>query len=107
MINQNVVKETNPMPIGYHKQEKEYISWEELKEKKGIVAERIRFVSTPNFPFWDLTYLDVRVNNKLYSITNSPFSQVPKKDFKSYIYKILKEEEIFIKNFFDCISKLY
>lgn len=107
MINQYSVKELNPMPAGYHDKEKKYISWEELKENKNITAERIRFVSTANFPFWDLSYFDIRINGELYSVLNSPFNQVPKKDFNKYIYNILKSEKVFIKNFFDCISKLY
>lgn len=107
MINEYGVFETNPMPSGYHDEDLEYINWEILKTMtQTIVAERIRFVSNPGFPWWDLSYFHVRIDGKRYGIIGTPFYQIGKKTFKTDLYKILKDEGIFIKDFFASISKM-
>lgn len=108
MLNNYGVLETNPLlRTNYHEEMIEDISWDELKEKKDICAERIRFVTDNNFPFWDLSYFHIRINNVKYRVLNSPFEQVSKKNFKSTLYNILKKENIYIRNFFQSISQLY
>lgn len=105
-MNNYGVQEVNPMPKDYHEEELEYIGWEELRDVKGIKAERIRFLSDPGFPYWDLSYFHIRIDGKKFEVLGSPFGQVPKKGFKSYIYKVLRNQGIFIDGFFDCISTL-
>lgn len=100
--------ETNPIPSSdYHNIESEDISWDELRTFKNVIAERTRFVTNSGFPFWDLSYFHVRIDGVRYRVSNCPFDQIPKKNFKSNLYNILKEENIFIKNFFESISQLY
>jgi hypothetical protein len=99
--------ETNPMPAGYHDEEEEYITWEELKGMPNMEADRVRFISDRGFPFWDLSYFHVRIDGKRYHVQGAPFNQVPKKGgLSKNLYGILKEEGIYIPKFFDCISTM-
>lgn len=107
LLNNYGVVEINPLSNpDYHYEEREYIDWSELKNKKGICAERIRFVTDNGFPFFDLSYCHIIINNKKYMVTNTPFEQISKNNFKSNLYKILKKDNVYIKGFFENISYL-
>jgi hypothetical protein len=101
------VVETNPISgPEYHEEEYEDISWEELKGKKGIEADRLRLVSDPGFPTWDCSYFYIRIDGKKYYVLGHPFGELKKRGINKQIYDILKEEKVYIKNIFDRISTL-
>ena len=77
------------------------VDWTET----GLEITRLRMLSDPGFPFWDISYchgvLDGRhVNVRL------PFSQLPKYKMKAALYKEAKETGKFIKGLFSAISTL-
>jgi hypothetical protein len=100
------VIEINPVTPGYHEEEYEDITWEELKGKKGVKADRLRFVSDPGFPFWDCSYFFVRIDGVKYRVSGHPFEQLPKRGLKTKIYNTLKEDNVFIDGIFKYISTI-
>jgi hypothetical protein len=111
LINEELKKEygvieVNSIPDGYHEEEIEEISWEELKGKKGILAERLRLVSDPGYPTWDCSYFHVKISGVKYRVLNHPFGDLKKRGLNKQIFDILQKEKIFVKGIFDCISTL-
>lgn len=103
--------EVNPVSKGYHDIDQEYISFNELvdliksKEHK-ITSTRIRFVTDYGFPYYCMSYFHVSIDGVRHSVLGSPFEQVPKRQFRQQLYKILKQVDVYIPCFFDSISTL-
>lgn len=98
--------ESNPVPKGYHDQERETIYWDELKGKKNIVAERFRMVTDPGFPMYDVSYLDVRIGTTHYRVEGLPETQFRKARWKSEVIAMCKADGIFIKDILLAVSQL-
>lgn len=90
--------ESNPVPKGYHEQERETIYWDELKGKRNIVATRFRMVSDYGFPMWDVSYLDVTIDGEPYRVEGLPETQFRKARLKGDILDMCKADKIFIKD---------
>jgi hypothetical protein len=79
----------------------ETVDW----DVNGLEITRLRMLSDPGFPFWDISYchgiLDGRhVNVRL------PFHQLPKYKTKAALYKEAQATGKFIKRLFSAISTL-
>jgi len=95
------VIEYNKIPKGYHDIERDFICWDEIEKTDKVKAERIRFVTDRGFPMLDLSYCHLFINGKRYNVTGCPFTQISKKNWKSDLIRILKEEGIYIKDLFN------
>ena len=84
---------------------KNRISFEELKGFDDLIkAIRLRFVTDSHCPTLDFSYLLIEVDGKEYKVDNVPFYQLNKKKWKSELYQIMKESDIYIKDLFDVVS---
>lgn len=80
------------------------VSWTE----PGLVITRLRLLSDPGFPVWDISYCYGILNGRHVDV-ELPFSQLPKYGkggFKSALYKEAKATGKYIKGLFDSISTL-
>jgi hypothetical protein len=109
MKNPVYVNELNPLenPKGYHNIERARINWEELKTTDRIYCERIRFLTDPGFPFMDLSYFHATVNGEKCIIENSPFWQIPKRTWKTYLIKQCKKDKLFVRGIIENASILW
>lgn len=64
----------------------------------GLEITRLRLLSDPGFPFWDVSYCHGMLNGRL------PFSDLPKYKMKAALYKEATGK--FIKGLFSSISTL-
>ena len=71
----------------------------------GLVITRLRLLSDPGFPVWDVSYCHGLLNGKHVDV-RLPFSQLPKFKMKSALYNEAKKTGKFIKGLFDSISTL-
>jgi hypothetical protein len=98
----NLVNETNPlMDGGYHLVDRSTVDWDD----DGVIITRLRLVSDPGFPFWDVSYCHGKQNGKDVEV-RLPFSQLPKKNMKSWLYQQAKKTGKFIPGLFTSISTL-
>ena len=85
-----------------------------IKEKKKVVASRLRFVTNIGTPFYDLSYFQIYVDSVKYNVEHLPFEQIPKStkranynDLKRNLYKVIKLLDSpfpYIENIFESIS---
>lgn len=71
----------------------------------GLEITRLRLLSDPGFPVWDVSYCH-GILNGLHVNVELPFSQLPKRGMKSALYKEAKQTGKFIKGLFSAISTL-
>lgn len=71
----------------------------------GLYITRLRLLSDPGFPFWDVSYCYGELNGIPVRV-QVPFSQLPKKNMKTVLYEEAKKTGRFIKGLFDNISTL-
>lgn len=100
------VSEINPIPSkNYHDgfRDAPFVDW----TTPGLKITRLRMVSDPGFPFWDITYCHGRLNNENV-IVNLPFSELPKRNREQTILKHARRDKVFAKGLgiFDAISSL-
>lgn len=112
IINEELLKnygtlEVNPVPEGYHEQERDWMDWKDLKPGDHIELERMRLVTDPGYPFYDVSYVDMIVNGQKYHIENFPLSRLSRREYKKELYKLAKDKGIFIKDLFRSISILF
>lgn len=76
-------------------------------EAKGLTITRLRLLSDPGFPWWDVSYCYGMIGNEPVRV-GLPFSQLPKRGMRKAIVEYAKRENIFIKatGIFDSISTL-
>jgi len=72
---------------------------------EGLEITRLRLLSDPGFPVWDLSYCHGVLNGRHVDV-QLPFSQLPKYGMKSALYKEAKATGKFIKGLFSAISTL-
>lgn len=67
---------------------------------------RLRLVSDPSFPFWDLSYCYGMMKDGTRVKVQVPFFQIPKNNVKGYIINCAKKDKVFAKglHIFDAIS---
>lgn len=73
----------------------------------GLRVTRLRLLSDPGIPFWDVSYCDGMLDGKFVRVI-LPFSQLPKRDTMKAIIAYAKRDGVFAKGIgiLDCISKL-
>lgn len=81
------------------------VSWDDPRLAKIV---RLRLLSDPGFPFWDVSYIDgVLKDGRAVDVYN-PFGQLPKRGMKAAIIDAAKRDGVFAKGLglFDAISTL-
>lgn len=71
----------------------------------GLEITRLRLLSDPGFPFWDVSYCHGMLNGRHVNV-RLPFSDLPKYKMKAALYKEAKATGKFIKGLFSSISTL-
>jgi hypothetical protein len=71
----------------------------------GLEITRLRLLSDPGFPAWDVSYCHGVLNGRHVDV-ELPFSQIPKRGYKKYLYNEAKKTGVFIKGLFTSISTL-
>lgn len=71
----------------------------------GLVITRLRLLSDPGFPAWDVSYCHGILNGQHVDV-ELPFSQLPKRKMRAALYNEAKKTNCFIKGLFDSISTL-
>lgn len=101
------VSETNPLPKGFHDEAPEFtVEWTDPELAR---IERLRFVSDPGFPFWDVSYCHGRLKDGRKVRVELPFSQLQKRvPISVQIIKYAKKDGVFAKGLgiFGVISTL-
>lgn len=90
----------------YHAQfsRDETVPWTE----KGLKVTRLRLLSDPGFPAWDVSYCHGELEDGTKVHVELPFSQLPKKRITSAIIAHAKRDGVYAKGLgiLDAISKL-
>lgn len=102
------VLESNPLPKGYHSElPVEALDWTSSRLAK---IERMRFLSDPGFPVWDVSYCTGRNTDGKKVTVRLPFDQLPKGKgrFWPAMYKFAKRDGVDLRKLrvFQAISKL-
>lgn len=63
---------------------------------KGLYVTRLRLLSDPGFPWWDVSYCHGRLNGRHVNV-QLPFSQLPKRGMLGAIIKYAKEDRVYAK----------
>jgi len=71
----------------------------------GLTITRLRLVSDPGFPVWDVSYCHGLLNGDLVEV-QLPFSQLPKKGMRKALYSHAKASGKFIQGLFNSLSTL-
>jgi hypothetical protein len=73
----------------------------------GLKVTRLRLLSDPGFPVWDVSYCHGEIDGKAVRV-ELPFSQLPKKGMMGHIVRHAKRDGVHAKNLgvFDAISTL-
>lgn len=92
-------KESNGLVNGkaYHAKRNEQevietVSWKE----KGLQVTRLRLLSDPGFPLWDVSYCHGILNGKHVDV-ELPFSQLPKRNYLAAIIKHAIRDGVYAK----------
>lgn len=72
---------------------------------KGLEITRLRLLSDPGYPEWDVSYCHGILNGRHVDVT-LPFSTLPKKAWKTALYKEARSTGVFIKGLFSAVSTL-
>jgi hypothetical protein len=72
---------------------------------EGLEITRLRLLSDRGCPFFDVSYCHGVLNGQHVDV-QLPFSQLPKRAMKAFLYKEAKDTGKFIKGLFNAISSL-
>lgn len=81
----------------YNEREMETVYFEELTRKDKIVLERLRLLTDPFLPFYDVSYCHALVNGQPSEIIDFP-SEIPKRGTTRYLVDACKRQGIYIKD---------
>lgn len=96
------VRETNPQSQADRDfQPTRTVDW----TAEGLYITRLRLLSDPGFPFWDVSYCHGTIGEEQVRV-QLPFDQLPKKAMRRALYAHAKASGKFIKGLFDNISTL-
>lgn len=70
-----------------------------------LVITRLRLLSDPGFPAWDVSYCHGMLHGKHVNV-ELPFSQLPKRGMKAALYAEARKTGCFIEGLFSSISTL-
>lgn len=102
--------EYNTLPgANYHDIERETVSWYDLKKSDRLIAERIRILTDPGFPWFDISYFHLWINGKPSEIRDFPVDQLPRRTYKKILIEECKKQGIFIVDVVSdgVISRMY
>jgi len=89
-------KETNGLSNGskYHEERAgaRTVDWTE----PGLRITRLRLLSDPGFPLWDVSYCHGTINGEHVDVL-LPFDQLPKKGMRSEIVRYAQKDKLFAK----------
>jgi hypothetical protein len=71
----------------------------------GLEVTRLRLLSDPGFPAWDVSYCHGILKGRHVEV-RLPFSQLPKRNMKAVLYKEANKTGVFINGLFSAISTL-
>ena len=108
MSNTYGTNETNPLTNGaaYHAETiVGHVHWDSPSLAR---VERLRLLSDPGFPAWDVSYCYGRTHKGEKVIVCLPFSQLPKRGMRRAIVAHAKRDGVYAKGLgiFDAISTL-
>ena len=91
--------ESNPLPQGFHEEyaDAPSVDW----TARGLKITRLRLLSDPGFPVWDVSYCYGKLNGKPVSV-DLPFHQIPKRGFQRFIVEAAKRDGVFAKGIGIC-----
>ncbi len=85
--------EVNPLPSpDYHKVQRRDVDW----KTPGLKITRLRLVSDPGYPVWDVSYCHGVVNGEPVAV-GIPFSQLPKRGMMGFIVEHARREGVYAK----------
>jgi len=90
--------ETNPLTEP-HVDRPTTVGWTE----PGLTITRLRLVSDPGFPFWDVSYCHGTWKGEKVVVC-LPFDQLPKRGMRQALYKAVQQTGCFVPGLFDSIS---
>jgi len=90
------VYETNPVGPNYHDSinRDEEIYWTDKRLQKIV---RVRLLSDPGLPFWDISYCHGRLSDGRLVPVCLPFHQLPKKGLFRSIVNHAKKDNVYAK----------
>ena len=108
MFNKYGTYESNPLPQEFSQEDipKEEYSWEDLKRSDKIEMVRLRLLGEIGFPLYDISYIWMEINGKVYNVYNFPYSQLHTKKWKSQIIDACKKQGVFVRSATDNVSIL-
>lgn len=69
----------------------------------NLEVTRLRLLSDPGYPEWDVSYCHGILNGRHVNVA-LPFSSLPKKTWKTALYKEASATGVFIKGLFSAVS---
>lgn len=106
-----MVTEVNPLGVNgseYHGIKRRRVDWRE----KGLRVTRLRLLSDPGYPFWDVSYCYGEIRHADGSVepvrVNLGFRELPRRRWKTAIVDAAKRDGVHAKRLgiFDAISSL-
>jgi len=90
------VQETNPLPKGYHEAVTDKIKRTVYWKTPGLRITRLRLLSDPGFPIWDVSYCTGFIGDEPVGVS-LPFCQLSKRGWKKDIVNYAKKDGVFAK----------
>ena len=90
------VRECNPLPEGYHKEVTEQINRTVDWTTPGLYIVRLRLLSDPGFPVWDVSYCHGRIGTEMVNVS-LPFDQLPRKGMVKAIVEYAKRDKVYAR----------
>ena len=100
--------ETNTLPENYHEQITHKIERSVYWTEPGLKVTRLRLLTDPGFPMWDVSYCHGEVSGEPVRV-ELPFHQLPKSGTNKAIVEHAKKDGVYAVRLgiFDNISKLW
>ena len=99
-------KETNPVSRDYHNEPTEgFVDW---TDSNLVKIERLRLLSDPGFPAWDVSYCIGRLKNGRKVNVVLPFDQLPRRKMREAIVAHARRDGVYAKRLgiFEALSTL-
>jgi hypothetical protein len=98
-----LVRETNPLPSDYqHVPRSRYVPWDHPE----LTITRLRLVSDPGFPLWDVSYCHGRMDDGEEVRVQLPFDQLPKRGLFKVLYGEARKTGRYIRGLQGAVSTL-
>ena len=94
MSNQHYSGEMNPAPEGYHDEVSSKIKRTVRLDDPGLHVCRLRLLSDPGFPVWDVSYCHGTLNGEPVNV-GLPFNQLPKRGMRRAIVQHAKRDGVY------------